>query len=226
MKILEMTSTQSNEDLIEALRSKMLDEFKPYVKIFVQEELKFSKQENDLVNSNTKIVKSLEKEPKFVKQELVNKNKLIELYTSKILGNGRNNSNGSNFDLDTDLSTLNSKLVDESIYSGRYILDSSVSKTINCKSNLLTPEIIERCDRKKNVKKKLDEQLADVRKQLQETTLKSNNKLLHYNNNTPPNSPTQWATGTTLIAGNSMLHEVGQIRLSGAKPNSVKVRIF
>ena len=226
MKILEMTSTQSNEDLIEALRSKMLDEFKPYVKIFVQEELKFSKQENDLVNSNTKIVKSLEKEPKFVKQELVNKNKLIELYTSKILGNGRNNSNGSNFDLDTDLSTLNSKLVDESIYSCRYILDSSVSKTINCKSNLLTPEIIEKCDRKKNVKKKLDEQLADVRKQLQETTFKSNNKLLHYNNNTPPNSPTQWATGTTLIAGNSMLHEVGQIRLSGAKPNSVKVRIF
>ena len=221
-----MTGTQSNEDLIEALRSKMLDEFKPYIKIFVKEELKFSKQENDLVNSNTKIVKSLEKEPKFVKQERVNKNKLIELYTSKILGYGRNNSNGSNFDLDTDLSTLNSKLVDESIYSGRYILDSSVSKTINCKSNLLTPEIIERCDRKKNVKKKLDEQLADVRKQLQETTFKSNNKLLHYNNNTPPNSPTQWATGTTFIAGNSMLHEVGQIRLSGAKPNSVKVRIF
>ena len=221
-----MTGTQSNEDLTEALRSKMLDEFKPYIKIFVKEELKFSKQENDLVNSNTKIVKSLEKEPKFVKQELVNKNKLIELYTSKILGNGRNNSNGSNFDLDTDLSTLNSKLVDESIYSGRYILDSSVSKTINCKSNLLTPEIIERCDRKKNVKKKLDEQLADVRKQLQETTFKSNNKLLHYNNNTPPNSPTQWATRTTFIAGNSMLHEVGQIRLSGAKPNSVKVRIF
>ena len=44
-----MTGTQSNEDLIEALRSKMLDEFKPYIKIFVKEELKFSKQENDLV---------------------------------------------------------------------------------------------------------------------------------------------------------------------------------
>ena len=187
-----MTGTQSNEDLTEALRSKMLDEFKPYIKIFVKEELKFSKQENDLVNSNKKIVKSLEKEPKFVKQELVNKNKLIELYTSKILGNGRNNSNGSNFDLDTDLSTLNSKLVDESIYSGRYILDSSVSKTINCKSNLLTPEIIERCDRKKNVKKKLDEQLADVRKQLQENynSFKSNNELLHYHNKTPPTTLT------------------------------------
>ena len=79
-----MTGTQSNEDLIEALRSKMLDEFKPYIKIFVKEELKFSKQENDLVNSNTELIKSLEKELEFLKQELVNKNTLVELYTSKI----------------------------------------------------------------------------------------------------------------------------------------------
>ena len=145
---------------------------------------------------------------------------------SKIFGNDKDNSKSSNFDLDTDLSTLISKLVDETINSFSNILNSSVRKTVNCGSNLSTPQISEDCDQKKNVKKKLDEQLADVRKQLQETTFKSNNKLLHYNNNTPPNSPTQWATGTTFIAGNSMLHEVGQIRLSGAKPNSVKVRIF
>ena len=85
----------------------------PYVKILIKEELKFSKQENDLANSNTEIMKSLEKELEFLKQELVNKNKLIELYTSKIFGNGKNNSKGSNFDLDTDLPTLNSKLVEK-----------------------------------------------------------------------------------------------------------------
>ena len=56
----------------------------PYIKIFVKEELKFSKQENDLVNSNTELIKSLEKELEFLKQELVNKNTLVELYTSKI----------------------------------------------------------------------------------------------------------------------------------------------
>ena len=107
----------------------------PYVKILIKEELKFSKQENDLANSNTEIMKSLEKELEFLKQELVNKNKLIELYTSKIFGNGKNNSKGSNFDLDTDLPTLNSKLVDETINSCINILNSSVSETVNCGSN-------------------------------------------------------------------------------------------
>ena len=128
-----LTGTQSNEDLIEALKSKLLDEFMPYIKIFIKEELKFNKQENNLVNSNTKIIKSLEKELEFLRQELVNKNKLIELNTSKIFGNGKGNSNGKNFDLDTDLSTLNSKLVDETINScSSNILDSSVSnKFIN-----------------------------------------------------------------------------------------------
>ena len=41
----------------------------------------------------------------------------------KIFGNGKDNSNGSNFDLDTDLSTLNLKLVDETINSCSNILD-------------------------------------------------------------------------------------------------------
>ena len=44
----------------------------PYIKIFIKEELKFSKQENDLINSNAEIIKSLEKEIEFLKQKLVN----------------------------------------------------------------------------------------------------------------------------------------------------------
>ena len=98
----------------------------PYTKIFIKEELKISKQENHLVNSNTEIIKSLEKELEILKQKLVNKNKLTELYTSKILGNGKDNSNGSNHD--TDLSTLNSKLFDETINFCSSTLNSSVSK--------------------------------------------------------------------------------------------------
>ena len=43
-----------------------------YIKIFIKEEQKFSKQENDSVNSNTEIIKSLEKKLEFVKQELIN----------------------------------------------------------------------------------------------------------------------------------------------------------
>ena len=116
-----------------------------------------------MVNSNTEIIKSLEKEIEFLKQELVNKNKFIELHTSKIFGNGKDNSKGSNFDLDTDLSTLNSKLVDETINSCSNILNSSVSETVSCGSNLSTPQISEEYDQRKNVKKKLNEQLADVR---------------------------------------------------------------
>ena len=188
----DLTGTKSKEDLIKALKSKLLDEFISYTKIFIKEELKFSKQENDLVNSNTEIIKSLEKELKFLKQELVNKNKLIELYTSKIFGNDKNNNKGSNFDLDTELSTLNSKLVDETINSCSNILNSSVSETVNCGSNLSTPQISEEYDQRKNVKKKLDEQLADVRKQLHENynSFKSNNELVHYHNKTPPTTPT------------------------------------
>ena len=75
--------------------------------MFIREELKFRKQESDLVDSNTEIIKSLEKELKFLKQELVNENRLIELYTSKIFGNSKDSSKDSSFDLNTDLSTLN-----------------------------------------------------------------------------------------------------------------------
>ena len=99
------------------------------------------------------------------------------------------------------LSTLNSKLVDETINSCSNILNSSVSETVNCGSNLSTPQISEEYNQRKNVKKKLDEQLLDVRKQLHEnfSSLKSNNELLHYHNKTPPTTLTPWAKGTTLI---------------------------
>ena len=100
-----------------------------------------------------------------------------------------------------------------------------MDKTVNCGSNLSTPQISTEYDERKIVKKKVDEQLADVRKQLHENynSFKSNNELLHYHNKTPP---TPWAKGTTLIVGDSMLHEIVENRQSVAKPNSVKVRIF
>ena len=200
----------------------------PYIKTFIKEELKFDKKENDLVNSNTEIIKSLKKELEFWKQELANKNKFIELPTSKIFGNGKDSGKGKNFDLDTDLSTLNSKLVEETINFCSNILDSSASKTVNCGSNRSIPQISEKYNKRKNIKKKLDEQLADVRKQLQENynSFKSNNELLHYHNKTPTNTETPWAKGTTLIAGDLILHEIDKNRLLWAKLNSVKVRIF
>ena len=49
---------------------------------------------------------------------------------------------------------------------------------------------------------------------------------MHYHNKTPPTTPTPWAKETTLIVGDSMLHEIDENRLSRAKANSVKVRIF
>ena len=164
----------------------------PYIKTFIKEELKFDKKENDLVNSNTEIIKSLKKELEFWKQELANKNKFIELPTSKIFGNGKDSGKGKNFDLDTDLSTLNSKLVEETINFCSNILDSSASKTVNSGSNRLIPQISEEYNKRKKIKKKLDEQLADVRKQLQEnySSFKSNKKLLHYHNKTPKNTAT------------------------------------
>ena len=44
---------------------------------------------NSLDNCKTGIVKSMEKELEFVKQKLVNKNKLIELCTSKIFDSSK-----------------------------------------------------------------------------------------------------------------------------------------
>ena len=62
----DLTGTQSNEDLIEALKSKLLNEFMSYIKIFTKEELKFRKQENYVVNSNTEVIKYLVKELRFL----------------------------------------------------------------------------------------------------------------------------------------------------------------
>ena len=128
-----------------------------YINIFIKQELKFSKEENDLVNRNAVIIKPLEKEQEFLKQELVNKNKVIEMYTSKIFGIDKDKSKVINFDLDTNQSTLNSKLVDETINSCSNILNSSVSETVNYGSNLSTHRISEEYDQRKNVRKKLDE---------------------------------------------------------------------
>ena len=105
-----------------------------HIKVFVKEELKFSEQKNDLDNSNIEIKKSSEKKFEFLRQELVNKNKLIyvknKLYTSKTFSNSKDDSDGNNFDLETGPS-LNSKLVNETISSCSNIIDSSVSKTID-----------------------------------------------------------------------------------------------
>ena len=122
---------------------------------------------------------------------------------------------------------MNSKLVDKTINSHSNILDASVCKTVICGSNLSTPQISAEYDQRKNVKKKLDEQLADVRKQLHDNynSFKSNNELLHYQKKTPPTTPIPWAKGT-LMAGDFMLNEIDENRLSGAKPNSFKARIF
>ena len=95
-------------------------------------------------------------------------NKHTELYTSKIFGNGKGNSNGSNLDLDTDLSTLNWKLFDETINFCSNTLNSSVSKPINSESNLSTTQISEEYDQRKNVKRNLGEHITDVSKQIHE----------------------------------------------------------
>ena len=110
---------------------------------------------------------------------------------------------------------MNSKLVDETINSCSNIPNSSVSETINCGSNLSTLQINEEYNQRKDVKKKLGEELADVRKKLYENynSFKSNNKLLHYRNKTPPITLTPSATGSALIAGDSMLHEIDENRL-------------
>ena len=42
----------------------------PYIKTFIKEELKFDKKENDLVNSNTEIIKSLKKSSNFENKNL------------------------------------------------------------------------------------------------------------------------------------------------------------
>ena len=107
--------------------------------IFIKEEWKFSKQENDLVNSNTENIKSLKK-LEFLKQKLVNKNKLIKLYTSKVFGNGKG-SNIMIYQL-----WIQTWLMKLSINFCRTILDSSVSKTVQSGSNLSTPQISEEYD--------------------------------------------------------------------------------
>ena len=49
---------------------------------------------------------------------------------------------------------------------------------------------------------------------------------MHYHSKTPPKTPTQWGKGAALIVGDTMLREIDENRLPGAKPNSAKVRVF
>lgn len=77
------------------------------------------------------------------------------MHRSKIFGNSQIPAMVTNSILK--LNCQLSKLINETMYTRSHILDSSVSKTIACRSNLSIPHISE---------KKLDEQLAAVRKEL------------------------------------------------------------
>ena len=70
--------------------------------------------------------------------------------------------------------------------------------------------------------------IAAIRKQLHNNynNFKSNNEFLHHNNKAPSTTPTQRGKETAVIAGDSVLPEVDDNRLSGAKSNSVKLRTF
>ena len=57
---------------MEALKFNLSDEFMPDIKFFIKEELKFSKREIDLVNNNTLIMKSLEREQDFLRCDFFN----------------------------------------------------------------------------------------------------------------------------------------------------------
>ena len=57
---------------MEALKFNLLDEFMPDIKFFIKEELKLSKREIDLVNNNTLIMKSLEREQEFLRCDFFN----------------------------------------------------------------------------------------------------------------------------------------------------------
>ena len=63
-------------------------------------ELKFGNRENQLDDSNTEIIKTFEKRA-LISKTITRQQKflkLIELYTSKIFGDKKNNSNGINFE--------------------------------------------------------------------------------------------------------------------------------
>ena len=112
-------------------------------------------------------------------------------------------------------------MVDETINSCSNILNLSVIETVNCGSNLSTPQISEEYDQRKNVKNKLDEQLPDVRKQLHENynSFKSKNEFLHYQNKTSPTTLiNHMGKRNNVNYRRFMPHEIGKSRLSGAKP--------
>ena len=112
-------------------------------------------------------------------------------------------------------------MVDETINSCSNILNLSVIETVNCGSNLSTPQISEEYDQRKNVKNKLDEQLPDVRKQLHENynSFKSKNEFLHYQNKTSPTTLiNHMGKRNNVNYRRFMPYEIGKSRLSGAKP--------
>ena len=112
-------------------------------------------------------------------------------------------------------------MVDKTIKCCSNILDSPVSKTIDCGSNLSIPQISKEYNQRKSVLKKLDEQLADVSKNFIKSAV-----VLNQITNFCIITTKHRQKGTTLIAGNYLLHEIGESRLPGAKQNSDKVRTF
>lgn len=234
---LEKTYTQPTNDFIKNLKNKIFNELMPDLKLVIREVISASNTENEETTNidnttikdsrNDKIITNLEKEIEFLKHEIECKNKLIDLYSSNLFctrekesfpKDTENIESNPNFDLEL----LNSKLVD--ILANKSI-DSTPSPEVDTLSYIsLSTQVLEQVTNDKN---NLDQQIMEIRKIKHQhyQNYVAYNKIPHDSSPTADNSTT-WPKGTTLIAGDSMLHEINESKLCGPKPNSVKVRIF
>lgn len=82
-----------------------------------------------------------QKQLKFLKQKLVNKSKLPQVYVSHLLDNNKNDNIYNDFNLNNGLSSFNPKFADTKVDAYSNTLDPLAGKILGGGSNLSPPYI-------------------------------------------------------------------------------------
>ena len=194
------------------------------------------------------LVKELVKEVDFLRQEIINKNKLLDLFMSKSMNHDDEKtllqSDKVNFDNNLNNSYINS-LPNESqiIYSNHdnssHSIDDNSSTSFDNHDNSS-----DSIDDNSSTSFYSSSEMNDSTFNLNHTKMESVNKRVNQENITSRKKSYnkyvkdknifessnvvihKWPKGTTLVVGDSLLHGINEKRLQGKRKHLVKVRVF
>ena len=240
---LENDTDLSNDSKIKSLKENIIEDIKSKIRTFFHDESEIMKDHmkevNDEKEKNDFVISVMESDIKFLREEIKQKNRLIEMLVQRPFEKSVSDCNEIYGDSDS-LDSTSIKSPSPSCHFSN--ISTTSNDVVNSRKSNFEDQIREvRKEYHKNYKaiKSKERNIKendDVMRQhhsITDTTLGVNSiektndiDLVDNLNGTQGYSGKKWPKDTTLIVGDSMLLGIDENRLSGIKKKSIKVRPF